>query len=90
MNINKTRWSLLDFDFLEKVVDVFEIGIKHGRNADDWQQREPTEENEKLYFDSCFRHLTKALKSRDLKEKQAHFAAVAANVIILSNLIERR
>jgi hypothetical protein len=73
MDLNKTKWHLLDFGFLEKVVDVFQKGAdRPGREEDGWRKLEPSEQHEKAYFDACLRHLL-----------DGDFASVAANAMIL-------
>ncbi len=80
---NKTKYHLLDFDFLEEVAKVFQDGIKGDRKEGDWAKLPPSRETESLYFDACLRHLKAAVDSKGTPRARWHFAAVAANAMIL-------
>jgi hypothetical protein len=84
MTPEKTRWHLLNFAFLEQIVERLEDGIKDGRKANDWQDRQPGPETEDGYFDACLRHLIAArYESDNAPNAREHLAAVAANAMIM-------
>jgi hypothetical protein len=83
MDKGKTRWSLLDFKFLARMVKIMHSGIKQGRAEDDWKR--PSSDSEESYrFDAALRHLVEARNSTTVEEARDHFAAVATNAMILS------
>jgi hypothetical protein len=86
MNLNKTRWSLLSFRFLEDVVGIMSDGVRKDRSPDWRDDLVETEETESYYFDACLRHLLAARRSSGLTSARKHFAAVASNAMILWSL----
>ena len=83
MNVNKTRWSILCFRFLEDVVAIMNDGVRENRSPDWRDDVLETEEAESYYFDACLRHLLQARRSSGLASARKHFAAVASNAMIL-------
>lgn len=74
----KPRPSLVDADFIMAMAEVLELGLKGGRNREDWQ-RIPRPQALEEYRDALLRH---ALGQGPENVRQ-HLAATAVNAMIL-------
>lgn len=79
----KREWSLVDFDFIEEMVKVMEMGAeKYG--AFDWKKDEWTERRNE-FWNAGFRH-QKAFLMGEKKDRESglpHLAHAACNMMML-------
>lgn len=80
-NVGKTRWSLMDFESLEPLVQVLEFGAtKYSR--DNWKKGMPVSE----ICDSLLRHLIAFMSGED-DDKESnlpHIGHILCNAMFLS------
>lgn len=78
--MKKPKWTLLPFKQVVLVIRAFEYGVtKYGR--DSWKTLRDGED-ETMYVDACFRHLT-CWRDTDEESGLPHLAHVGANALIL-------
>lgn len=75
-NEDKRQWSLIDWDSLEVLVEVLEIGSKK-YSPNNWQKGMPKTE----LLDSLQRHVVELLKGNELDEEtgKSHAGHIMAN-----------
>ena len=80
-NRGKTRWSLVDFDALEDMVDVLDFGAKK-YSDNNWKKGLKTTE----IFESIMRHLTAYMRGEDLDSESGlpHTGHILCNAMFLS------
>lgn len=84
-NESKKRWSLIDLNVMEGMVDVLEFGAKkYGVN--NWRKGLKTTE----IYDSLMRHLTEIMKGNDIDSESNlhHIDHVLCNAMFLSHMIK--
>jgi hypothetical protein len=70
----KTDYTLLDPEFLKEMSDGLAVGIKDGRNKDDWKKLKWNAETERNYKAALLRHFFEDFDA----------AAVANNAMIIA------
>ncbi len=77
----KLRWDLLDYEFIEKIVEVLTFGAKkYSENS--WQS---VPNAKKRYFAALLRHIV-AWRKGEIKDKESnieHLAHAACNLMFL-------
>lgn len=77
----KPRPTLVDPDFIMAMAAVMELGLKNGRNREDWK-RINTAQALCEYPDALLRHVLDGVNP-PLESEEDHLAAVACNAMIL-------
>jgi len=69
--------------FYDDMLDVFDRGVKNGREFGDWQRLNWDKTYEQLYEAKLIGHFAQAMRSDSAADKCKHLAAVACNACIL-------
>jgi hypothetical protein len=81
---HKTPFELLDLGFAAAMCHSWQLGVKHGRTANDWQHLPRTDETRDRYVAKILRHLQGYVEAGDDRAvKCEHLAAIACDANIL-------
>lgn len=86
-NKGKRKWSLVDFEALEPLVEVLEYGAEK-YSAHNWKRGHPTTE----LIDSLMRHLVEFSKGKDYDEESGCplVGHIMANAMFLSYVMNNK
>lgn len=83
---SKTRWHLLDFNFVESMARVMTLPVESGKyNEDDWKALSSSKVK-RVYFSALMRHLVASMRGEvvDKDSGEPHLVCVACNAMILA------
>lgn len=86
-NEGKRRWSLLDIEAIEGLIDALEYGAeKYSR--DDWKKGMPIT----VLYDKVQRHLAEVMKKNDIDSESGllHVDHAMADLMFLSHMVRER
>jgi hypothetical protein len=80
----KTPFELLDLGFAAAMCHSWQLGVKHGRTANDWQHLPRTDGTRDRYVAKILRHLQAYVEAGDDRAVRCeHAAAIACDANIL-------
>jgi len=86
-NEGKLQWSLVDFDSLEDMVRVLEMGAKK-YSPDNWKKGMPIKE----VIESMLRHTFALLRGEinDIESKLPHIGHIQCNAMFISYILKNK